>query len=262
MGMIVSIPEFQVALGLAASITDADRGLLSLLQPKAQAAVIEKLGYDPVQREATEFYPRAEIASIAALADDSGRFEVSGSRAVWAAAATSDYLQLARLPVRSVAHVYVDNDGRFGQRAGAFGAGTELTAGEDYYLELDEEGLCRTGCLIAATGWPVTPGSIKVTYTAGYSDEEFTGRADSGINAAAIAEAILLTTIHAFRAYKAQQKGRAGFVAGAITSERLGDYSYTADGASAAAMSALAVNVPPAALEKLETFINYGRQLA
>lgn len=255
--MIVSIAELRAALGLADSITAGDLATLNLVQPKANSAIKDALGYNPETLRATEYYPRAEAMVKAA----SARYEIAGSRAVLVSTANTDYLQLARLPVRTVHALYVDSDGRFGQRGGAFGAGTELTAGTDFYLETEQDGLCHSGCLIATTGWPVTPGSIKVDYTAGYTADEFTGRASSGIDAGGIHEAVLITAVQAFHQLKAKQKTRAGFVPGPIISERMGDYSYTLDSASAAEIAGFHVSVPQAALDKLAKFRHFGQLL-
>ena len=261
--MIVSIPELQAALGLLDSVTAGDLALLNLLQPKAQAAVVDYLGYSPEYLRATEYYPRDEsMGRNLAAQGDGGRYEVSGGRAVYVNTGRAEFLQLARIPVRIVHHVYVDYDARYGQRSGAFGASTEWTAGEDFYIEQDSDAFSLSGNLIAATGWPVTPGSIKVDYTAGYTADEFTGRASSGINAAGLHDAIMMTTVAAFKQYKAQQsQTRVGFVPGPVVSERLGDYSYTLEQSSAAMFGQLKISIPAAAIDKLSGFLHYGLSL-
>lgn len=261
--MIVSIPELQAALGLLDSITAGDLALLNLLQPKAQGVVIDYLGYSPEYARGTEYYPRDEsMGRSLAAQGDGGRYEVSGGRAVYVNTGRAEYLQLQRLPVRAVHHVYVDYDARFGQRAGAFDASTEWTAGVDFYLEQEGDGFCLSGNLIASTGWPVTPGSVKVDYTAGYTADEFTGRASSGVNAAGLHDAIMMTTIVAFKQFKAQQKqARVGFVSGPVISERLGDYNYAIEPGSAAAMASMKIAIPDAAIQKLAGYLHYGLSL-
>lgn len=261
--MIVSLPELQVALVGAGAFTAGQLALVNLLQPKAQAAVIDALGYNPETLRATEYYPRGEDMGTRLLASgEPGRYESSGGRAVYVNPETAEYLQLLRIPVRTVHSVFVDYDGRFGQRAGAFAASTEWDAGVDFYLESEQDGYCRSGCLVASTGWPVTPGSVKVDYTAGFSQEEFSGRASSGINAAGIHEAVMITTINAVHQFLTKQRNsRVGFVPGPVISERLGDYSYTLDASSAAAAAGFEVNVPAGALNKLAKFRHYGAML-
>lgn len=86
--------------------------------------------------------------------------------------------------------VRVDQDGNFGATSGAFAAETALTYGEDYALKIDQDdGLrSRSGILIKLTGrWErrrirqagllatftgPSPGSIRVTYTGGYTADD------------------------------------------------------------------------------------------
>lgn len=82
--------------------------------------------------------------------------------------------------------VYVDSSGYYGSATGAFDSTTALTYGTDFFLEIDQEdGTSRSGILRKVSGfWPkpmvrspgyLTPyvqedtGSIKVTYTAGFT---------------------------------------------------------------------------------------------
>lgn len=114
----------------------------------------------------------------------------------------SDRLPLRQVPVRSVTSVYL-NPAANGDPA-AFTSDHLLTAYEDYYLEMTEEGYSRSGILRrtrgrvwgaaglvagfsagASAGWPgfggvytsggltrsvgPAPGSIKITFLAGYT---------------------------------------------------------------------------------------------
>lgn len=82
--------------------------------------------------------------------------------------------------------VYRQDGGYYGQASGAFGPETLLTYGSDYVLDIDQDdGTSRSGLLVRVNGtWPRTwsrsagllasyrtpnPGSVKVTYTAGYT---------------------------------------------------------------------------------------------
>lgn len=84
--------------------------------------------------------------------------------------------------------VSIDESGYFGAPAGSFAAGTALTYGTDFVVDVDQDdGSSRAGMLVRVGGvWPravlrrtglLTPyrgrayGSIKVTYTAGYTVE-------------------------------------------------------------------------------------------
>ncbi len=102
-------------------------------------------------------------------------------------------LPLKRFPVSTVASVYLDVNGGYGQAPNAFPAESLLTAGTNYVYVADKgvlqtrtlpnwwpvgsfgtvaspwgwPGLTRRGT--AYVGWPRWPGCIKVTYTAGYN---------------------------------------------------------------------------------------------
>lgn len=109
----------------------------------------------------------------------------------------TDRLPLNQYPVTAVASVYIDAGGKFGQGSGAFPSSSLLTNGLDYALEWTDGNKSNTGCLVRLGGygfagwptmgnwqtvdlmtlqrnrgsvWPQIPGSIKVTYTAGFSD--------------------------------------------------------------------------------------------
>lgn len=102
-------------------------------------------------------------------------------------------LRLRQAPVVSVASVYLDDYGQFGQNpAGSFGATTLLTAGQDYMLKYDGSlggaPCSNSGVLLRVNDvWPAqyrrergglssfpvaNEGSIKVSYTAGYTADD------------------------------------------------------------------------------------------
>ena len=254
--MILVPAEARIALGLAASITDADRGLIELLLPMVDGAIKTALHYDPIQKEHIEWYPRVRID----LSQSEGTWDSDGTKAYWQSySALDDCLQLEHLPVRSIGEVKVDYNGGFGQKANTFGNDTIQTAGTDYFQDQIRDGLNMTGHLYSRTGWPAEPGSVKVTYTAGYSNDEFAGRASTSIDASPIKHAALITILKAFKSFKANQKqGSAGFVAGQITSESLGSYSYQIDGDGAGMLTGFQVSISPEADELLQKFKHYG----
>lgn len=94
------------------------------------------------------------------------------------------YLPLRQRPINSVASVYEDRYAYWGQADDAFAAATLLTAGTDYAIVKDSEGVGASGMLarIGAawarpvewrggqiTSQPGSTGNIKVTYNAGFS---------------------------------------------------------------------------------------------
>lgn len=161
-------------------------------------------------------------------------------------------LLLRRRPVSSVAAVYLDVNGYFGQAAGAFATATLLTPGVDYVLELDAASAAPTGALRRLGGgggaagswhswpagpypdgpagtltegrsgpvWPAVPGCLKVTYTAGFS--------------AMPADLMLAVDQIAARVYH-----EGGFGGRAVMSEKLEDYAVTYAAAAIEAMPAV-----------------------
>jgi hypothetical protein len=256
--MIIDEGELRMALGIDATISAQERALLTMLHPEAEAAVKRVLRYDPQQRERTEFYPRARPDGHHNPVE--GRYESTGLRAVFVQENVEGTLVLEHIPVRSVSALRVDYSGRYGQAAGAFPADTAWTLGTDFYLDLEQSGICKSGILIAERGWPQIPGSIKVTYTAGYSADEFSGRDTTNyVDASAIKSAVLETFLVSWhRTYATRKKTGVGFVPGAFASERLGDYGYSLGGGASQVLAGLVVDVPPSAKHRLEPFIHYG----
>jgi len=102
-------------------------------------------------------------------------------------------LPLNQFPVTAVDSVYLDGNGGYGQISGTFTSTQLLVQGEDFVIQYDLgyvqmlsstrawpfgfgfpggspwgwPGLTRRGT--SWKGWPKIPGSIKVTYTAGYT---------------------------------------------------------------------------------------------
>jgi hypothetical protein len=82
-------------------------------------------------------------------------------------------LQLDNGFVRSVTSLHEDPAALFGQGGSDFGAATELTAGTDFYIELDAAGISKSGRLIRNRGhWSSKPGTIRITYVAGLTATE------------------------------------------------------------------------------------------
>lgn len=109
----------------------------------------------------------------------------------------TEKLLLRQRPVQSVASVYLDADGYFGQGSDPFPASTLLTAGTDYCLQRDtptsQAEQSKAGILLRIGGvWPdlyrgrrgllvaeqsLGAGNIKVTYTAGWASVPLTDQA-------------------------------------------------------------------------------------
>lgn len=270
--MIVLESELQIALGLT-DPDDLQRARMALAMTTGHASVRKYLQYDPEQRVGpAEFYPRREM-----FGDDlGGVWDVNAghTRAEFITGyGVYKFLQLERLPVRAVTEIRVDAGARHGQQSGDFGSGTEWTQGVEYNIEWDQDGLCKSGMLIANGAWPVGPGTVKVTYRAGYSQNEFRGPASAssvasdgtittqGVDASPIKAAALLTCMAKYHTLKdfAQSQLTGLMATGPKSSERLGDYSYTLANAQLSSMiSSMALDVPPEAASLLQDFLNYG----
>jgi hypothetical protein len=278
--VIITDAEVRVLLGLE-TITDNERGLLTLAVPAACAKVIQHLGYDPEQAERTELLPRVEATSGPGLQSDGTDYNymlsADGTRAITRQGGVGvRSLQLGYLPVRAITSLHVDEAAMGGQAAGAFAAATAYTQGVDFWVEFEEplssdpkKGLCRSGCLLAGGLWPATVGSVRVVYRAGYSPAELAGRAyasavdaggiitQAGVNAAGIKRASLLTAVKAFHTWANWQKSQAtGFVPGGVSSESMGEYSYSTGGGVGAVD--MTVDLPVEAARELAPFVNMG----
>lgn len=252
---IIDISEVILEMGLSAAITDEERAVCLTSLRRAAGAVRKHLGYDPTYQSHTEYYPLPYSYPY----PQSYQWDISGDRAVTrrTSQASSSELQLRHLPVRSVVSVYEDVNGRAGQSTDPFPADTLLTAGTDYWLNLDESVLCTDGILRAAGTWPSEPGSVKVAYAAGYTAAEIHGQS-TAVDATPIGEAVLYEACRRVRRMMTSKKITGiGIPAGVVTSERLGDYGYTLDPGSAALLMGSG-DLTPETKEKLSPYVNYG----
>jgi hypothetical protein len=263
--MIVDPAEIRVALGIDSTISDDERALLTLTHVLAEGAVRRFIKYDPEQAARTQYYPRVEPRAQGS----GGVWGSNGTTASFESSGGHDVLQLENLPLRSntVIRIWEDTDARHNTQSGAFGTGTELTIGSDFAPEYDLEDsdgndVATTGMVRRIGSWPTARGSIKVTYTAGYTAAELSGY-DSNLDASALKLATLEAAVLAFKRFQAQRKTVRGFLPGNLKSERLGDYNYTlggsADTVAGAAAYGFAVNLTGSQKGLLQEFRNYGQ---
>jgi hypothetical protein len=186
----------------------------------------------------------------------------------------SNVLQLRHLPIRKVSEVIEDQLSYGGQASGAFTAanGAEtLSAGTDYFVRFTEmpadigganglagdDGYAKTGLLERVSGfWSCFPGTVKVTYTAGYTENELAGHG-SYHTAGQIKKAAIDTLLSNFKELATQATTISSGKPGNITSESLGDYSYSIDGLSSA-LTNFSVIIPPSAYQHIQNHRNYG----
>lgn len=277
MGSIVtSSTPVLLQLGISAGTATANELALSMVSiARAEAAVKRFLRYDPVRRERTEFYPQLNTDQH----PREGIWEVNQTHAYmrYRSSAATDEMQIRHLPIRGIAGLWVDYDGRFGKRTGAFATETLKVEGDDFWARYDGpddagELFCRDGILLSTGSWPTTIGTVKITYTGGYSDDEFMG-VTSILEAVAIHETVVMEAARrakqAFLFAKsnasAGSSGSGGWTAGTIQSEHLGDYSYqlgSSAGGSAGGKDDIMfggiVDLLPESVERLMDYQNLG----
>lgn len=261
-GRIADISEVLLHLGLSSSVTEEERAITQEAIRYAEGAVRKHLRYDPVQASRTEFYPSMDFS----LQSRAAVWEVTDTEAYLRRLNDSavDELQLQHLPIRSITSVHVDYDGRAGAKSGAF-PNPAQTEGTDFwpnYDKLDDDGnkMCHDGVLRSEGRWPNVPGSVKVVYTAGYSDAELHGN-KTIVDASPILEAVIDEAVRRVqRIYSKMKKARTGFT-GPFSSESLGDYSYSVDTALLQRMVG-GLDLMPETVEKLSEFVNWGWNLA
>jgi len=231
---------------------------------KAQGAVKRMLRYDPELKTRTEYYPQRDYTGRNLSAWD----EVEGGDQPYSYRQQTSELILQHIPVRMVWFLWIDEAGKSDSVAGAFADATLKVQGTDYWPNWDlrstADQICHDGIIRSETAWPAFPGSVKVSYYAGYSPSELAGTS-TFIDASPIWEATLNEAARrAKRTIMMQKKTGVGFVAGNFASESLGDYSYSL-GATARSDEALygyLNDVLPSTREMLSEYINWGYPLA
>lgn len=269
-GRILLLTTLLTHLGIGETATELETTIARSSLVRAEGAVIRALRYDPVMKVRTEFYPNQ-----AQYFQYEGVWEANQSQAYLRTVNTgaSDELQVCGLPVREAdtndenqIDLRIDYDGRSGTRSGSFGDATIKVEGTDFhpnYDLIDSGGrkVCRDGIIRSLGLWPQTPGSVKITYVAGYTADELAGT-DSVIDASPIQEAVLDEATRRFHlAYSRMKKTNVGFSGGPFSSEKLGDYSYTVANEIQKEFLSLKSDILMETAFKLESFVNMGVEL-
>ena len=269
MGNILDPSEAILELGLSSSITDEERAVINQAIIKAEGAVKRHLRYDPMMRRRTEYYPRHDLS----LGLGPSIMEISSTQA-YARQLTSGQtseLQLKHIPIRSIPamELRIDYDGRSGTRATSFADETIQIEGEDFWANYDQfdgsgNKVCSDGLLRSMGLWPQTAGTVRVIYTAGYTDVELRGQDepdDDGndtLDASPIWAAILEETKRRVEQVMVRKKSSSGWTAGPKSSESLGDYSYSIDTSSTKALYGSSVEIMDESKMLLQPFIHMG----
>ena len=248
---VVSIAEVAAMLGKAASLTEGERGLLNMLLPLVQRTLEKRIHTRIERREFTELLPAVE-GDVYYDGDTLGQIELAGGRVTVESRGIGSALQLGNIPVRTITSLHLDTGALAGTAAGAFGAGTLLTEGTDFYRDLASTGICTSGRLFRAAGdWPNEPRCVRVVYEAGYSAAELAGDPSEAVDASDLRLAMLQCAAASFTASKRLR-------AGAIKSESLGDYSVQYSGDDG---SGVVTVVPASVLKAMQGYVNYGAMI-
>lgn len=188
---IVSLTDVFTILGIEQPDPNSQDYLrISSLHRRAESLVKKAFGCSIKQATYTHYLPTSRTRAL--------------GKTLW----------LPEYPVRDVTDLREDLTARAGQRAGAFPASTALTQGEQFMVEYDDDTFSydhdgnpnnadldvlpvgRWGKLHRThREWPTFrefPGSLKITYVAGWSASELAGSVPAGhLDASAIRSAVL-----------------------------------------------------------------------
>jgi len=269
MASILDPSEAILELGLSSSITEEERAIVNQAIVKAEGAVKRFLRYDPTLRRRTEYYPRHD----ASLGRGVSIMEVSSTQAYerqLVSGQTSE-LQLMHIPIRSspAMELRIDYDGRSGARVGSFGAETVKVEGEDFWANYDQfdgsgNKVCSDGILRSMGLWPQTAGTVRVIYTAGYTNIELRGQDEPDVDgndildASPIWTAVLEETKRRVEQVMVRRKSSTGWTAGPKSSESLGDYSYSIDTSLSKALYGSSVELMDEMKMLLQSFVHMG----
>jgi hypothetical protein len=247
---IVSSQEIGAFIKAAGDITiSADQqALLDLATPLLQSKIEKAIGFALIQATYTEYYPDRQTNSVR---DTLSSWDFRGGRMVAQerGGLYDKFLVLRRLPVRSITSIY-DSPGAWDTAGGSFPASTLLPTNY-YYLDISTSGLCETGRVIRNQGaWSKELRTIKITYVAGYSQDEI--NSDYGDLKLA-----LLLAIQSFYLGTVLRSTAGGQGGGLITSTSITDFSVSfANPASLASFFGSDYTLPIESQRMLSRYVN------
>lgn len=269
--MIVTLSEIQLFANIP-NPTLEERAVLQAIHGHSEAAVKNFLGYDPAQDVHTEYFPRyRHVGGTGTGGPYHWEVKDGGNATLVRKASAIKTLQLHHIPVRAITNVWLDWTAKHGSDSNAFQDADLLTEGTDFWMEQEQDDVCMSGCLYHSNSWPIDEGTVKVTYRAGYSHDEFNGQAlesavggdgnitTKGLDAGGIKHAVILTALKAIHTWQGFRRNADGqFIPGGFVSERLQDYSYRLPNSTAGQAAGMVVHLPAEAREALEGYRHYG----
>lgn len=253
--------EYEAMVG-----ADAADPIIARWAAPVEKAIAKHLRYDPLRAEKTEYYDASPKVSPAYAG--ARQWDVSAGSAVMVTerdgGRSSNSLQLRRIPLRGTPTIW-ENDNGYGISAN-FTNDHLLVYGTDFYMNIVEDdgaddAFTPSGIIFRRNGnWPVTKGSIKVTYEAGYGEDELDGsEGTTGIDASNIGAAAELLMIKVYNTVVGNQKNATtGVKPGTFLMERQGDWMYQTDAITARNISGMLNELPAEVQEKLQTDVHYG----
>ncbi len=231
---------------------DADDPLVPFLRPMVERAVEQVVGWEIEQASHTRYYPKTEKGGESEPYFPGvfgGQPQIGGQ--TYCIFLDHKFVRTTNLEVWEKSGAY------FGQAA-TFDADSKLTIGTHYVLDMDgSDAVSESGCLRRLSAyWPTTPGSVKVTYTAGFSSTELKGSASTW-DASDLRYATLMTLQQAYNQVMTHQRDADTGRRGLITAESIEGYSYQLDRGVAATLQGMQVEVPPAARRILDKYRRY-----
>lgn len=248
---IATLAEMRSWLGLTAPYDANDTFVLNVLLASVDRVFADFLGYSISQATRTEYYPaRVNLTQRDALVDG---YERSGTNKVIPIDRYRNerrVLALLHVPVTEIVSIY-ENPDAWNTDPPTFD--NLLTAGDDYALDIEQNGASQTGFVIRNTGpWSAAERCIKVTYTAGYTEAQL------GDAFAQLKYAFMMQVMVSFNTVKIHRMaGRVGGMPGIIASESLGDWSASYDTLTNARLYGMSNRLAPEVSEILEDYMNY-----
>jgi len=250
---IATLTEARQWLGLTAPFDANDTFVLQILLAATDRIFADFLGYSVAEATRSEYYPaRTNLTQRDGLVDG---YERSGANKVVPIDRYRNerrVILLRHLPVKEIVAVY-ENPDAWQTDPPDFADQYKLTAGDDYALDLGEDGASKTGFLIRNTGpWSVAERCVKVTYRAGYSEAEL------GDAFAQIKLAYLMQIQVSYNTTKLHRMtGGVMPTPGLKSSESLGDWSASYDTATNAKLYGMTNRLAPGVADILEDYMNY-----
>jgi len=254
---IISDAEARDFLGI-----DSDDAILPYIRRPIEKAVKAFLRWNPERHTVTKYYPKGQVGGEYSnwpgenVAGGEETWPKRGSGIVNTVGGLSTVLQLDdKFVIPSGLTVYETAGAYMGQVSSSW---TLLTLGTHYWLDLDDANFCETGHLVRLNAsWPKQPGSVKVTYSAGFTAAQLAGT-DSDYDASDIRLATFIAVQKAYNEIKTNRPNTStGRAAGPIVSETIDGYSYTLAQSSAVAQFGFAQALPLASKKLLQRYRSY-----